>query len=50
MRPLKVNEANITTENNFNRDYFGIEDNHESNNEEKLFLLFLQIRNLRFNP
>ena len=41
MRPLKVNETNITTENAFNRDYFRIEDNHESNNDEKLFLLFL---------
>ena len=26
---LKVNKTKITTDNNINRDHFGIEDNHE---------------------
>ena len=29
------NETEITTENAFNRDHFGIEGNHESNNNKK---------------
>ena len=41
MRPLRVNKTDITTENAFNRNHFGIEGNHESNNDEKnLFWVF----------
>ena len=34
VRVLRVNEINITTENAFNYDHFGIESNHESNNNK----------------
>ena len=51
MRPLRVNETDVTTENAFNRNHFGIEGNHESNNDEKnLFWVFLEIRDPCFNP
>ena len=41
----------INTGNAFNRDQFGIEDNHKSTEDGKaLFWVFLQIGNQRFNP
>ena len=50
-RALKVNETKITTENAFNRDNFGIEDNDELNNDKKTLLwVFLQIRDACFIP
>ena len=51
VRALKANEANITTENSFSPDHFGIQDNHESHNDEKtLFQVFLQISDPSINP
>ena len=48
---VRVNKSEITGENVFNGDVFGIEDNHESSNDEKTwFYIFLQICYLCFNP
>ena len=39
----KSNKANVTTEKVFNRDNFGIEGNHELNNDEKPCLRYLTV-------
>ena len=51
MRFPKVNKRKIIAESAFNRDPFMIEDNDDSNKDEKsLFLVFLQIHQPGFNP
>ena len=51
VRALKVHETKITTEGAFNRDHFGIPDNPQSNNNERvLFWVFLQIFDPYINP
>ena len=50
-RVVRVNKGKITCENTFNGDHFEIEGNHESGEDEGiLFLVFLQIFDLCFNP
>ena len=36
MRVVKVHKNEIAAENTFNRKHIGIEDNHESSNDEKI--------------
>ena len=50
-RVLRVNKTKITGENTFNGDYFDIESNHESSEDEiTLFWVFLQSCDPCFNP
>ena len=50
-RVVRVNKGKITCENTFNGDYLETEGNHESSEDEgALFLVFLQIFDLCFNP
>ena len=49
-RLLRVNKSNITGENTFNGNHFGIEGNHGSSKEENvLFYSFLLICDQCFN-